>query len=95
MAGHHLHSRLKKKIVHRLQNFQAIIAFLLAVFNSYRLAELLPLVRPACLTPNHYCTCGDPGMICRCCSCRLWLALPCCQHSLIGSCKKWTLVLNG
>lgn len=28
----------------QLQNFQAIIAFAVAVFNSYRLAELLPLV---------------------------------------------------
>lgn len=54
MAGHHLHSRLKKKIVHRLQDFRAIIAFLFAVFNSYRLAELLPLVRPSCLTPSPY-----------------------------------------
>lgn len=45
MAGHHLRQRLKRKIVHRLQNFQAICAFLVAVFNSYRLAELLPLVR--------------------------------------------------
>lgn len=44
IMGHHLRQRVQRKIVHRLQNFQAIIAFLVAVFNSYRLAELLPLV---------------------------------------------------
>lgn len=44
-SGHHLRQRIERKIVHRLHNFQAIIAFLVAVFNSYRLAELLPLVR--------------------------------------------------
>lgn len=50
-SGHHLRQRLERKIVHRLQNFQAIIAFLVAVFNSYRLAELLPLVREFSSTP--------------------------------------------
>jgi hypothetical protein len=43
--GYHLRTRLQRKIVHRLKDLGALLTFIAAVCNSYRLAELLPLVR--------------------------------------------------
>lgn len=41
--GQHLKQRVQRKVYHRIQDAAAIGNFLAAVFNSYRLAELLPL----------------------------------------------------
>lgn len=80
----------------QLQNFQAIVAFAVAVFNSYRLAELLPLVSALPYAPaqpvrwhkrTHAMTLQTPLL---CVACLLQLPLVACL-ALLSAFPDWVL----